>query len=241
MPKLDSKSRRVSEKQVATALHRTASMMQRRTGTSSSSFSTKKSFRKSGKVEGVIGGVVVGGPQGAERKKFDNLVGATVVNTSNPYVADVLSGIAQGTAVNQRVGDRIHVKGLDVEYNLSISNASTTSNFIDMFIVWDKQPNEALAGANVIFQSTNTNLTFGNTDWLERFQVLRRETYSLDVADRLSATGKWHIPLDLGVRFGSSGDPATGDLLVCALSPDAAAAGSNVTMSYIARVSFTDE
>lgn len=241
MARIKSKPQRMLSALLSSKASRASSLQMRREMRTMRRGSRQK---VSATVEGTVGGVVVGGPQGPERKKWDNIVAATNVNTTTPYVFSCLAQITQGTGVGNRVGDRIHVKGLDVEMQVLSTLAATSGNycFIDVFVVWDKQPNEALAGSNQIFASPSTNLTFGAFDWLERFQVLRRERIHLDSAMGFTKLLNMHVSCDLGCRYGSSGNPATGDLLVCALSPGSAAApNAQASIAFVARVSYTDE
>lgn len=234
---LGSKLKRISSQIANTKFKRTQSVMERR-----GSRPQFQKLRRSGKVSGIFNGVATDGPQGPERKKFDN-IGATTVNTGAPAVLSLTSGIAQGVTANNRIGDRIHLKAVDIELN--ITQALTAINqfgYMDAFLVWDKQPDGAVANANAIFQNITTNLTFGNQDNLERFIVLKRESFKFDFAYGLTATAKWHSTFDLATRFPTAtGSPNTNDIYLCFLSPNAAAVGTSVLVNSIARITFTDE
>jgi len=153
--------------------------------------------------------------------------------------------MAQGTAVNQRIGDRIHIKAADLQFNVQVpgeAETNNTSTFIDIFLILDTQPQEGTAGAATIFQNSATNLTYIQLDSLERFQVLKRERITFDAADKFTHQFTWHQSAELASRFGSStSTPMSNDLLVCALSPNAAATNLTPSLSYICRLTFTDE
>lgn len=211
----------------------------------------KRMAKMSNKQEGVISGVVVSGSQGPERKKYDNLVATPqAVNTGAPYIASLTSGIAEATTIAGRIGGRIHIKAIDAEINVGCTVGSTVTApqgnqvYIDVMCVWDKQPDGSVPSAGAVFVSTTTNLTLGNVNNLERFQVLRRERISMDVASGLSQIIKWNVPCEAAVRFGdSTGSPQTNDFYIMALSPNAAASTSTIApvISYLARVHYTDE
>lgn len=192
-----------------------------------------------------VRGVIVGGPQGPERKKFEVNQAFTTVSSTVPYVQSLTSGIAQGTAVNQRIGDRIHVKGVDLQFNVQVDGADPTPTggvWIDLFLILDTQPEESTAAANTIFQNSSTNLTYIQLDSLERFQVLRRQRIRLDGASQWSDQFTWHLSAELACRFGSSTSaPMSNDILVCALCPNTASVTSDPQFAYVSRLTFTDE
>lgn len=233
----------LSQKRIDAAIRKSLSQTKYRRGESligKRQMPAKQAFRKRpGSTEGVVGGVLVAGPQGPERKKWDVSVGSTLVANASPYILSLTNGIAQGTNVGNRVGDRIKCKALDLEMNVTAQG--TTTGFVDVMLVWDKQPNNTIASVSDVLTFTNTNLTFGNISNLERFQVLRREQINFDQASKLSECVKWHMPLDMATRFPSAaGWPITNDLLVVAVS--GGAAGTNgANIAYIARLTFTDE
>jgi len=205
--------------------------------------SSKKTpvVRRANKQEGVVNGVVVSGSQGPERKKWDVNQGFASVGTSAPYINSLCNNIAQGTGQANRIGDRIQVKSVDIEFNLTAFSA-TAPTFLDVALVWDKQPDGTIAGVTDIFVTGTTNLTFGSIANLERFQVLKRQSFSFDQAGALSSPLKWHQSCDMAVRFAqAAGWPQTNDLLIVALCPGVTGGTSGANIAYVARVSFTDE
>ena len=197
----------------------------------------------------MVGGVVVAGPQGPERKKYDNQVGQTAVTNGTPYIASLTSAIAEGSAANQRIGGRAHLKSIDVELNWTGNVAGATLTlaylpaYMDVMLVWDKQPDGAVPSVGTIFTASNTNLVFGLLTNIERFQVLKRERLNMDVAGGYSGIIHWHQQLDCATRFADvTGSPATNDFYIVAVT-GSPGTGVNFTpaIGYIARVTFTDE
>lgn len=208
-----------------------------------------RKMRKSGKVDAVVGGVVVAGPQGPERKKYDNQVAQTAVTNAAPYIASLTSGIAEGLQANQRIGGRAHLKNIDVEINWAGENGTATPSlstapvFMDVMLVWDKQPDGAVPTVGTIFTSSSTNLVFGLLANIERFQVLKRERINMDVAGGYSGIIHWHQQLDCATRYAdTTGSPTTNDFYIVAVTGAPGGAGLfNPQIGYIARVTFTDE
>jgi len=203
---------------------------------------------KPGNFEGVRFGVATSGSSSPEKKVVDIQVGSTSVVTGTPYILSMLAGIAEGTALAQRVGAKILLKSLDIEMNI-IGNPGANVGLngyaatpIDIFIVWDKQPDGATPTVGSILVSSTTNLSFGNTTNLDRFVVLRRKTVNLDWVSNMGETWREHVPLELASRFGdATASPQTNDIYVMAVSPIAASATTiNALISYVARVKFTD-
>lgn len=191
----------------------------------------------------IVRGTLVGGPQGPERKKYEtsNTAGVTV-SSAAPYVQSLTNGIAQGTGVSNRIGDRIHVKGIDVQFQASAASVTAgTVAYMDVFLLLDTQPNGATPAANTIFETATTNLTYLELGVLERFKVLKRERMAFDAAGGVSRVWTWHQSCDLAIRFDTStASPQSNDIYICALSPGTVAA-AEPTLSYICRLSFSDE
>lgn len=200
---------------------------------------TIRRMKRQGKIEGVINGVATGGPDGPERKKQDFLQANTNVAGTAPFLASLYTGIAQGTQSNQRVGDRITVKSIDFEANVT-QFSSTGSSFMDVFLVWDKEPDQSITTAATIFTNANTNLTFTAVAATDRFVILRREQIAMD-SSNIAKSIKWHVPFDLGIKWAEgTGSPMSNDVLVVALCPGTSGGASSANIAFIARTSYID-
>jgi len=242
MVKISSRGTRVASAMSGTKLKRTFSINARR----DSKAVIRNAIRNSSPSTGAknVRGVVIGGPQGPERKKYETSNTAGVqVSTGFPYVQSLTNGIAQGAGVSNRIGDRIHVKGVDLQFNITAGAGITigAQEFVDVFLVLDTQPQQTTAAAGTIFETPSTNLTYVDLDSLQRFQILKRERIHFDTAGGLSHQMTWHQSCELACRFdNATAAPMSNDLLVCALSPSSNTAGQNPNVAYIARLSFTD-
>ena len=115
-----------------------------------------------------------------ELKSVDNPGNSTLFKTSGvPPTGLLLNGVAQGAAMYQRVGNKIQMKGLQIRGNL-LNAATCVEGCLRMVIVYDRQPNGALATWNTVFQmrdsaGTTSSNTFAmiNVDQRERFVILR--------------------------------------------------------------------
>lgn len=246
---MSTQAKSLSKKRIDAAIAKSLSQAKFHRGQSligkrSSMSAAKRAVASSTSGAKVVRGTLVGGPQGPERKKYETSnTGGVVVTAANPYVQSLTNGIAQGTGVSNRIGDRIHVKGIDIQFqaNSSATLAAGAPAFCDVFMILDTQPNGATPASNVIFENNNTNLTYLELGVLERFKVLKRERLNFDIAGSQSTVWTWHQSCDLAIRFDTAtGSPQSNDIYVCALSP-AANAATETVLSYICRLSFSDE
>lgn len=209
----------------------------------------RKRTPKPGQVEGVRNGVATSGSLGPEIKNLDVNVAATSVVTGTPYVLSMTSALAEGTQANQRVGIKILIKSFDLQLNVipyvnggAAGTQGLIPSYMDVFIVWDKQPDGAQATAATIFTQSTTPLTFGNVGQLDRFVVLRRKRFCIDGASGLGFTMSEHVPLSLATRFADATTyPNTNDILIVAICSTAASAlNYNGAIAYTGRVKFVD-
>jgi hypothetical protein len=204
---------------------------------------------KVGSFEGVRNGVATSGTPGPEIKNFDINVANTAVVTGTPYILSQTAAIAEGTAGNNRVGIKILIKSFDLQLDVApMVNGGVAGTqglipcYVDVYIVWDKQPDGATPAVATIFSQSTTPLTFGNVGQLDRFVVLRRRRFTIDGASGLGYTMTEHVPLNLATRFAdATTNPNTNDIYVVSICNTAASALQyNAGISYSARVKFVD-
>ena len=182
-------------------------------------------LRNAARFEGVRRGVATSGTTGPEVKNYDFAVTNTAVVTGTPYVASLGVNITEGVTGTQRIGMKILLKSVDLQMNIqpmvngAISNATAVSglppSFMDVFIIWDKQPGGAVAAASTIFTTSATPLTYTNIAQLERFVVLRRKRFVIDGSTSNANVLTEHVPLELSVRYTDAADePQTNDILI---------------------------
>lgn len=211
---------------------------------------SRRSSSASGAAVYKRGRLTLGPTEGPELKMRDTNIGSTTVGFGSPYINSMLKDIAQGDGLANRDGHMITVKSLDVKFNFEgIGGASVTGReatvFMSWFILLDKQPNTVQATTSDVFTLSNTDLTFGYTPNLRRFQVLRTGMVALNIQSDRCATEQVHVPLDIGVRFpDSTSVPVTNDILIACLSTGPTAAGASFfdgRMSAVCRVKWNDK
>lgn len=97
----------------------------------------------------------------------------------------LLNTVAQGASVNQRVGKKIVLKGLQCRGNM-LNNNTATGNDIAFMIVYDKRPTGALPTITDIL-ATATSFSMNNDANAGRFRILKRHDDVL--IGNLSLTG----------------------------------------------------
>lgn len=128
--------------------------------------------------------------KGVEKKNID-----TLIQTGLPLNAfttpQLLTGIAQGVDVNQRVGRRVVLKSLDVRYRVQVSTLPANTgniNRIRTLIIYDKQTNGSIPALVDILSQTNFNahMNLSNSD---RFVVIADEYSEQRQYDNFQAPG----------------------------------------------------
>lgn len=201
-----------------------------------------------------------------EKKAFDlgnGGLGAkqTVTINTTPVINAVFVPI-QGDDIVNRIGRRVTLKSFQLHGDFYVANSKSLVNSIavpsqsiSVALVWDKQPNNALAAFGDIFTTSNTPLSMLNMSNTERFTVIKRDWLTFDPMITLATPdGSWNntiqhhevfVKLNKEVHFNASntgtiGDITTGALLLCFVGSNAAGANVNITGDFTCRTRFTD-
>lgn len=190
-------------------------------------------------------------------KKYVDLAAANY-NCDTTGTVTLIPVIAQGAGESQRIGRQVTLRSLECR-GFFLNNSTAITNDVRMMIVWDKQPNKALAAVTDILNSASVN-SFNNDQNKRRFKVLKNcdEVLcgnSLTAGQNNDSTCKdadFYIKLGNGKRkkgliseFGTAGTGAIGDittgalLLVTVGSTAAGTAACTLTAGF--RVRYTDE
>jgi hypothetical protein len=199
-----------------------------------------------------------------EVKEFQFASGLNnIVQSGQLYI---VNQVPQGVNFNQRIGNHIRAKSLQIRYIVWPPQQSTTSDDVRMVIVWDTQPN-GTAGAqiyNALANSVNTILdnfgapaiAFKNTGLAgDRFIILKDEMISVQNNAALNTTlqqanyddkryGKCYLDLrsqDIEYNTTTGGIPSTGALYVCWVSANNNGnATNNAQFVFNSKLMFTD-
>lgn len=163
-----------------------------------------KSYGKAPKVEGYVKGRYTSGNKATEIKAVDYTATSQIIGAAVNFVVDLTAGIAEGVAVNQRVGQQITCTSCDIEASFFVGNGNlTTNNFYSWYIVLDKQPNAGTALASAIFTNSTSHLNQRTLLNQDRFVVLAAENddEALSVYGPSGRRHKRFLKMDVTSRF----------------------------------------
>lgn len=160
---------------------------------------------------------------------------ATNSGTAMPFAgtAFCLNRIIPGEASNQRVGARVSTKS--VSFRFEVDLPVTTSTPVAgipvqcsgrVVLVWDKQPNAAIATWSGVFQYASylSYMDIGNA---QRFTILRNQQFSLSPQGDQTLFFDGYVKINMDTIFPAAsvnGAPTTGALLLMYISDQTAAA-----------------
>lgn len=201
-----------------------------------------------------------GNPFGLQRAlSMSKELGFVDVAVSSPMdttgLVTLLNTVAQGTSVNQRVGKKIRMKGLQIR-GYAGNGTTATFNDVAFLIVYDKRPTGALPAVTDILVAANAT-AMNNDANAGRFSILKRWDGML--LGNLSLTGAvanalventavgTDCYLDLGKRevvykaaaTGAIGDIEQGALYLVTVGANAAGTAA-ATLVFNSRMRFWD-
>lgn len=191
----------------------------------------------------------VPGALGADAKYFDVASATYAANTTGSITH--LNIIAQGNTINKREGKAYRIKNIQIRGVIE-SDTTTTRAQVAFYLVWDKQPNKALAAITDIFDTVDSN-SFTKRENTGRFRILKKWHRVVIGNTTTPATGRECIDVDKYLKLpkdlvtmcttadttGVIGDIITGALLWVSMgSVVAGTADANFTGGF--RIGFSD-
>ncbi len=137
-----------------------------------------------------------------ERKFVDSVFDNFAIAPAATAVLFLENGIAEGVSENQRIGERVRLKMLDLRLNFGKAPANVNSTAICRFtVLWDRQPNGGLATvAQVLETVTGTNNILDlcspyNAQNRKRFQILKDVRFTLNDGFNEDRVFHWRVSL----------------------------------------------
>jgi hypothetical protein len=131
-----------------------------------------------------------------------------------------LNDVRQGAAFYNRIGSKITMKSIMLDFDL-VGTLATTQNLVRWALVYDRQPNAAFPAIADVF-ANNTGVTgfYQGVNMVNRsrFQVIRDQTVQIDAGVGLThhvheyCKGRWDV--EFKADAGTIGDISTGSLLL---------------------------
>jgi len=186
------------------------------------------------------------------------------VTKGTASVVDDLLKIVAGGEVNQRIGNKITVRNVNIRGELQLNTSLPTNQApqVRMVLVLDKQANAGTAEWKNVFeeayltpsthtdpQDLNLQLQMRNMSQAKRFQVLKDKTITLNSGGQcqvganvyLTTTSKffkmsWRGALPVSYASAAAATPTTNNLLLFFVTDVV----STVTTATVIRVKYTD-
>lgn len=167
--------------------------------------------------------------------KFKDLASANYVANTTGSVTLIPDAIAQGAGESARIGREIWLKSVEVR-GMVASDSTTTIASVRILLVWDRQPNKALAAVTDILNSAHPD-SFLNDQNKARFKVIRNWWFVCEGNNATAGqqTGKTAHDFNHFIKFkkpkkvtystagtGAIGDLNTGALLLVVVGNKAA-------------------
>jgi len=186
--------------------------------------------------------------QAGEAKYFDT---ANVLALNTTGTLNHIDIVPTGTTVNSRDGKNYTITSVQIRGNV-VQDTTAATNNVAMYLVWDKQPNKALAAITDILD-TSTTLSFIKRENAQRFQIIKKWRYALsgnagtptagmeiyDVDDYIKLPRGLTASCTTADTTGAIGNRVTGALLLVGVG-NTASGTTDAVGNINARVNFMD-
>lgn len=176
--------------------------------------------------------------------EFKTIDYSTYREPTTTGVVYLINGCARGSAFNQRNGQEILMRSIELRYHV-VSQSVTLNSICRIAIVYDRQTNAALPAITDILNTADIT-SARNLENRKRFRILYDKTIPLSISNTNGSQHyeKFYRKLRHPVNFntgttGGSGDITTGSLLIV-LDSDQALVADSPRVYYHTRVRFTD-
>lgn len=184
-----------------------------------------------------------------EGKYFDISSGTLALNTTGSI--SHLDIVPVGSTVNSRDGRKFKNTSFQVR-GLATADSTTTYTQGAMYLVWDRQPNKALASITDVLDSVSS-ISFTKRENVQRFKIIKKWRWVFAGNNATPTTPAIIYDIDDYVRLpaecvaecttadttGAIGNRVTGALLLVTVG-SAAAGTSDANVTITTRVNFSD-
>lgn len=184
-----------------------------------------------------------------EAKYFDIAAGSLPLNTTGSI--SHLDIVPTGTTVNSRDGRKFKNTSVQIR-GLALADTTTTATQGAMYLVWDRQPNKALASITDVLD-TASSVSFAKRENVQRFKIIKKWRWVFagnsatpvasnvihDIDEYVKLPEECVAECTTADTTGAIGNRVTGALLLITIgSNTAGTADANVTITT--RVNFVD-
>lgn len=184
-----------------------------------------------------------------EAKYFDVASGTLALNTTGSITQ--LDSVPTGTTVNSRDGRKFKLTSFQVR-GIAAADTTTTVTQGAMYLVWDRQPNKALAAITDVLDSASS-VSFAKRENSQRFKIIKKWRWVFagnsatptannaiyDIDDYVKLPEECVAECTSADTTGAYGNRVTGMLLLITIGSKAA--GTNdADVTITTRVNFVD-
>ncbi len=178
-----------------------------------------------------------------EVKYIDNEVAATFANDAAIYT---INNIAQGDDVDQRDGDTISLRHLEVNLLITWNSAATSTDTVRMVILKDRQADGAVPLQAELFDGTTLGcIEHFNDVYDSRFIILLDKVINNpfpSTAKNKTQTVRYRMKLRGKAKFIGTGSAITdvgqGSVFICTTGNQTVASGLSATASVYSRLKY---
>jgi len=179
----------------------------------------------------------------SEKYKLDIADSGTVILNNGTY-SQHLTAVAIGDGDNQRTGNSIYVRSVNIKGSCIFNTAGGAANqFMRLMLIEDTQQiSDTVPTLATVLQTTGTGNSYNshlNTATVGRFKILYNKVYELDSVKAPARNFEINLPMRHHVRYNgtASTDVQRGGLYLMAIA-DSTADGP--TLIYQSRTSYHD-
>jgi hypothetical protein len=147
-----------------------------------------------------------GSSQKSLTAKAVDVVTASAVNTTGVLV--LLNGLAPGTAINQRLGQRTHFTSGALDVNSTVTATTGTDQFSRFLVVLDKQPNGAAFAITDVLTAVSVIAPI-NLSNRNRFVVYVDQKFHLNASAEPGSQKSFHCRMPAFVTSYNTGTAGT--------------------------------
>lgn len=169
----------------------------------------------------------------------------SAVSLNDASSVTLLNGLAPGLAINERVGQQVHLMRLEGHGQVQVTPSTGVDQIVRLIIVRDRQPNGAAPAYNDVMTAVST-FALPSLNNQKRFIILWDRTFQLNASAEAFSQIPFavEIPLDFKVQFnagtaGTVADINTNALFLLAIGTEASGTTDGILNGYL-RVRYTD-
>lgn len=203
----------------------------------------KQTIKKCVKVRGTY----CAGSGGKDLKTADFGISLQSPFSGTPYITSFVDTNAEGVTGTTRVGQKIKLTSIQYRLDVytlvgaTVSASVSLPAFLDLFVLLDTQPNGSNAALSTYLQSVTSNTSYPFPQNDDRFVVLgKRRHYTCCSGNLVAECWTAFIKTNIDIKYpDSTGPPITNNVLLCAVSPNAAPATTVLSPSFVGNIRYT--